>query len=87
LNYSFAGSGNFQIAVTDTTVNQTEYYQVSGSGSLENIPGGTGYIIINEVNYSGNYSFNLDDLNQTGVYVQFGPMNISGQLNLYVTQL
>jgi hypothetical protein len=79
----------FQIAVTDTVTSQTDYYYVNSytSGSLVDIPGGNGYIIINELNYSGNYDFHLDSSTETGVYVQFGPIPLTGYMNLYIVEL
>lgn len=89
LSYSISSGTfrEFQVAVTDTVTNQTEYYTISGSGSLDNIPGGNGYISINEITYNGLYNFYLDSLSDTGVYVQFGTLPITGNMSLYIVEL
>lgn len=91
LNYSFQTYGyrEFQIAVSDISSGQTEYYYVNSnsSGTLSNIPGGMGSITINEINYTGSYNFYLDSFTQNGVYVQFGSMTMGGNMNLYISEL
>lgn len=87
LSYYLPVNRQFLISITDNVSNQTESYTVSGSGSLDNIPGGTGYISINEISYTGSYSFYLDSLNQTGAYVQFGILTTNSSMSLYVQEL
>lgn len=90
LNYSFQTQGfrEFQIAVTDAVSGLTEYYYVNSnsSGTLSDIPGGTGSISINELNYVGTYNFSIDSSSQNGVYVVFSPMTMGGNMNLYIIE-
>lgn len=86
LNYSINSTGEFQVAIIDTLTNQSEYYTISGSGSLPGIPGGNCYVTINEVTYTGRYDFYLESLTDHGVYVQFGPISLAEDISLFIME-
>lgn len=92
LDYSIATGiyREFQITVTDNVTNQTEYYYINtsnSSSSIIDIPGGTGYISINSLDYQGSYNFYLDSLTEIGTQASFGPMSITGRMYLYIWEL
>ena len=74
----------FNVTLHNESSGQNLYYSISDSGTLTGIPGGIYTVSINEQNYSGTHDFILANQTQTGVYVQFPNLTVSGTLSLYI---
>lgn len=88
LDYSIPAQATFFLEVYDETSNTWNTYQISGSGSLQDIPGGSGSIAINDISYTTEHRFILDGVTQTGMRVVFDQLIMNGGSKfLYIEEL
>lgn len=83
ISYSIPAGNEMKVYVDNYST--TSIYTISGTGIIDNIPGGTGEITVVPVN-GGRYTFELNGTIYPGIvsYSRFGPMPLAGNMSLNI---
>lgn len=87
ISYTVPEEIGFRIGVNDTYNNTSISYPISGTGTLNNIPGGVGSIIFYNI-YGGSYSITYNGVTYPSMVssATYGPMSLTGSNMLTIAK-